>query len=301
MVGLIAVVIGIDTIALRAVPALLLANAGVKQFFDPAHDSAHPRGRDRRGAGGRQRVPVDRSFGSTAIGFAGGRPAGRHRRPDLGVHPRRASFLFSAGCIALWAATRCRRPDEDATCRGHRRQPEGRHATLFGTPIIRSLFVVGAVHVRLVRAVERPAAAVLAQGPRARTEFQYGLQEGLTSRRLRGRLVLHGPVLERLAAGAGLDRRRRWPRWACAGSSTASRRRSGSRSCSSCCPASATRRRRSRGRVLLQRNTPREMRGRVFSRVLRHARHHLPVRHGRRRPGRRHRHPAADRRRVARS
>ena len=48
-----------------------------------------------------------------------------------------------------------------------------------------------------------------------------------------------------------------------------------------------------RAQSLLQRNTPREMRGRVFSALLRHARRHLPDRHGRRRPGRHHRHPAA--------
>ena len=53
-------------------------------------------------------------------------------------------------------------------------------ATLFGTPIIRSLFIVGRVHVRRVRPVERAAAAVLHQVLGA-TEFEYGLQEGLTS------------------------------------------------------------------------------------------------------------------------
>ena len=82
--------------------------------------------------------------------------------------------------------------------------------------------------------------------------------------RLRGRVVLHGPLL-REAARAGLDHRgddrdgdlRRAVR--------PSRPRSTSRSCWSCSPASSTRRRRSPRSVLLQRNTPREMRGRVFS------------------------------------
>src|ERR1044072_2259098 len=41
-VGLIAVVIGIDTIALPGLYLLLLINAGIKQFFDPAHDSLIP-------------------------------------------------------------------------------------------------------------------------------------------------------------------------------------------------------------------------------------------------------------------
>src|SRR3954454_2734116 len=41
-VALIAVVIGIPSVALIGLYVLLLFNAGVKQFFDPAHDSLIP-------------------------------------------------------------------------------------------------------------------------------------------------------------------------------------------------------------------------------------------------------------------
>src|SRR5262245_31689071 len=42
VVGGIAIVIGFDSIALIGLYTLLLINAGVKQFFDPAHDSLIP-------------------------------------------------------------------------------------------------------------------------------------------------------------------------------------------------------------------------------------------------------------------
>ena len=75
---------------------------------------------------------------------------------------------------------------------------------LFGTPIIRSLFIVGAFmffsfglwNVLLLPFSLKTLGA---------TEFQYGLQEGLTSVGFVVGLILHGPLLQQ-AAGARLDR-----------------------------------------------------------------------------------------------
>ncbi len=59
--------------------ALLLLNAGIKQFFDPAHDSLIPElASDEELASANSFLSIA-SFGSTAIGFAGRRASSRAR------------------------------------------------------------------------------------------------------------------------------------------------------------------------------------------------------------------------------
>ena len=71
IVGAIAFVLGMDAIAIPGLYALLLLNAGVKQFFDPAHESLIPEmASDEELAAANSFLSIA-SFGSTAIGFAG--------------------------------------------------------------------------------------------------------------------------------------------------------------------------------------------------------------------------------------
>ena len=127
------------------------------------------------------------------------------------------------------------------------------------------------------------------------TEFQYGLQEGLTSVGfVVGSFFMarFSSLLPEPAWIVAVDDRA----WASAASCTASRPRSASRSCSSRSPASSTRRRpcRAIGPAPAE-HAARDARPGLLG-VLRHARRRLPVRDGRRRPRRRLRHPAPDRR-----
>src|SRR5262245_55137540 len=70
-VALIAVVLGFHSIALPGLFVLLLTNAGIKQFFDPAHDSLIPEmASDEELAAANSFLSIA-AFGSTAIGFAG--------------------------------------------------------------------------------------------------------------------------------------------------------------------------------------------------------------------------------------
>jgi len=100
IVGLIAVVIGIDAIALPGLYALLLLNAGIKQFFDPAHDSLIPEiANDEELAAANSFLSIA-AFGSTAIGFAG---AGLLASVDLRLAFMldALSFVVCAGLISL--------------------------------------------------------------------------------------------------------------------------------------------------------------------------------------------------------
>ena len=143
--ALIAVVIGIESIALVGLYVLLLLNAGVKQFFDPAHDSLIPEiASDEELAAANSFLSIA-SFGSTAIGFAGAGLLAEHR-PPVGVHPRcRRRSSSAAACIALMGRYPMPKPDEDASVAVIVENLQVGHVgMLFGTPIIRSLFIVGA-------------------------------------------------------------------------------------------------------------------------------------------------------------
>ena len=179
-VGLIAVVIGIDAIALPGLYLLLLVNAGIKQFFDPAHDSLIPEiASDAELAAANSFLSIA-SFGSTAIGFAGAGLLAGSVGLQWAFIIDAVSFVFAAGCIALMGNYAMPRPDDDASVAVIVSNLKSGMTVLFGTPIIRSLFVVGAFmffsfglwNVLLLPFTLKTLHA---------TEFQYGLQEGLTS------------------------------------------------------------------------------------------------------------------------
>ena len=114
-VALIAVVIGIDTIALPGLYLLLLVNAGIKQFFDPAHDSLIPEiASDAELAAANSFLSIA-SFGSTAIGFAGAGLLAGSVGLQWAFIIDAASFVFAAGCIALMGNYAMHTPDDDAS------------------------------------------------------------------------------------------------------------------------------------------------------------------------------------------
>ena len=179
-VGLIAVVIGIDAIALPGLYLLLLVNAGIKQFFDPAHDSLIPEiASDAELAAANSFLSIA-SFGSTAIGFAGAGLLAGSVGLQWAFIIDALSFVFAAGCIAFMGNYAMPTPDDDASVAVIVSNLKSGMTVLFGTPIIRSLFVVGAFmffsfglwNVLLLPFTLKTLHA---------TEFQYGLQEGLTS------------------------------------------------------------------------------------------------------------------------
>jgi len=180
VVGLIAFVIGIESIALVGLYALLLTNAGIKQFFDPAHDSLIPEiATDEELAAANSFLSIA-SFGSTAVGFAGAGLLAGTVGLEWAFLLDAASFLFAAGCIALMGSYRMPIPDDEASVGVIVANLRSGLSTLFGTQIIRSLFAVGALmfisfgmwNVLLLPFTLKELGA---------TEFQYGLQEGLTS------------------------------------------------------------------------------------------------------------------------
>lgn len=180
VVACIAIVVGVDSIALPGLFLLLLLNAGIKQFFDPAHDSLIPEiATDEELAAANSFLSIA-SFGSTAIGFAGaGLLAGSVGLVWAFVLDA-LSFLFCAGCIALMGPYPMPTPEEDASVRVIVENLRSGMRTLTGTATIRSLFVVGSFMFfafGLWNVLLLPFSLKVLGA----TEFQYGLQEALTS------------------------------------------------------------------------------------------------------------------------
>jgi CRP-like cAMP-binding protein/sugar phosphate permease len=178
-VGLIAVILGMDAIALPGLFALLLINAGIRQFFDPAYESLIPEmASDEELAAANSFLSIA-AFGSTAIGFAG---AGLLASFDLRLAfvLDAASFVICALLIAAMSRYPMPAPEGDTNVQVIVENLKSGLGTLFGTPVLRSLFLVGALmffsfglwNVLLLPMSLRELHA---------TEFEYGLQEGLTS------------------------------------------------------------------------------------------------------------------------
>jgi CRP-like cAMP-binding protein/sugar phosphate permease len=168
--------IGINIALLYVIVAL---NSGVKQFFDPAEESVLPDiASDEELAAANSFLSIS-SFGSTAVGFAAAGLLASQFDIEWAFWIDSVTFLLSAGCILL--VTIRPMPDAGSSSVGVvlENLKEGL-GYLFRTPILRSLFAVGAptfFAVGLWNVLLLPF-AIRALGA---NEFQYGLQEGVTS------------------------------------------------------------------------------------------------------------------------
>jgi DHA3 family macrolide efflux protein-like MFS transporter len=178
IVAIIALTVEIDSVI--GLYALLLLNAGVKQFFDPAHDSLIPEMASDEELSAANAYLSIASFGSTAIGFALAGLLASTVGVTIAFLIDAVTFVVAAGLIALMGTYKMPEPDEDASVAVIVANLKSGMSVLFHTPIIRSLFVVGAFmfvafglwNVLLLPFSIRELGA---------TEFEYGLQEGLTS------------------------------------------------------------------------------------------------------------------------
>jgi CRP-like cAMP-binding protein len=158
----------------------MLMDAGIKQFFDPAYESLIPEiASDAELAAANSFLSIA-SFGSTAVGFAGAGLLAGSVGLQWAFILDAASFLFAAGCIVLMGHYPMPKPDDEASVGVIVANLRSGMATLFGTPVIRSVFVVGAFmffSFGLWNVLLLPFTLKVLEA----TEFQYGLQEGLTS------------------------------------------------------------------------------------------------------------------------
>jgi CRP-like cAMP-binding protein len=177
VVAIIPLVLGLNITFLFV---LILVNAGVKQFFDPAYEALIPEIASDEELTAANAFLQIASFGSTAIGFAG---AGLLASIDirLAFWIDALTFVVSAACIWFMKTRVKLEVPEEATSVGVVvTNLKLGVRTILDTPMLRSLFLLGApvfFSFGLWNVLLLPMAIKVLGG----TEFQYGIQEGLTS------------------------------------------------------------------------------------------------------------------------
>jgi CRP-like cAMP-binding protein/sugar phosphate permease len=188
--------IQIDILLLYVV---VLCASAVKQFFDPAEQSVLPDVASEEELSAANAFLSISSFGSTAIGFAAAGFLASTGDLFLAFYVDALTFVISAICI-FFVKIAPLVVDEATSVKAVVSNLKAGVAMLFGTPILRStlivftpvLFAFGLWNVLLLP---------FAVGPLGGTEFEYGLQEGLTSLGFVAGSLLMAKYIDRLPEG----------------------------------------------------------------------------------------------------
>ena len=199
LVALIPFLVSINVIWLYVIVMLISA---IGQFFDPAHESVLPEvASDEELAAANSLIAIS-SFGSTAVGFAAAGLIASAASIDWAFYTNAITFLFSAICVYL-IRIKPIQAEEDTSVAVVVRNLRAGMRQLFSTPVLRSLFsvqVVVLISFGLSNTLLLPFALTALKA----TEFEYGLQEGLTSIGFVVASLLMAKVFDRLQAGAWL-------------------------------------------------------------------------------------------------
>ena len=178
---------------------VVILASSVKQFFDPAQQSVLPDVASEEELAAANAFLSISSFGSTAIGFAAAGFLASTGEIAVAFYVDALTFLISAACVSLVKIA----PmvvDEETSVKAVVANLKSGVSMLVRTPILRStlivfapvLFAFGLWNVLLL-----PFAIDTLGG----TEFQYGLQEGLTSLGFVFGSLLMAKYIERLPEG----------------------------------------------------------------------------------------------------
>jgi MFS family permease len=230
------------------------------QFFSPAHESVLPEvATDAELAAANSFIAIS-SFGATAIGFAASGIIGS-RHVNIAFCLDAATFLFSAACLFFLRAPKI--PTEGTTnVRVVLANLKAGARFLLGAPVLHSLFLI-AIPLYVSYGLTNTLLLPFATKALGATEAQYGLQEGLTSIGFVAGSFMMAHLTDRLREG-------QWIAISVIGMALSGIAYALTRSIPIAIaiqvlsgfqnsPASIG------TRLILQRNTPREMRGRVSS------------------------------------
>ena len=158
---------------------IVMLTSAIGQFFDPAHESVLPDVASDEELAAANSLMAISSFGSTAVGFAAAGLIASAADISWAFYIDAATFLISALCIYLINIKPFSAEDETSVSivlsnlRAGLRQ-------LFNTPILRSLFTAQ-VPVLIAFGLSNALLLPFAIRALSATEFEYGIQEGMTS------------------------------------------------------------------------------------------------------------------------
>lgn len=242
---------------------IVMLSAAVGQFFDPAHESVLPEVASDEELAAANSLMAISSFGSTAVGFAasGFLASLPGRGIDVAFYVDAGTFIFSAICISLVRITPLVVEGKTTVATVFRNLSAGAKF-LANTPILRSLLGIR-IPVLIVFGLQNVLLLPFALRALHATEFEYGLQEGLTSLAFAAGSFMLASLADRLREG-------QWLAISYFGMALAGIAYSRATSV----PFAITLVMISgfmnapsfiAGRLIVQRNTPREVRGRVAS------------------------------------
>jgi len=244
---------------------IVMLSSSIGQFFDPAHESTLPDVAPDEELAAANSLMAISAFGSTAVGFAASGLIASRFPIEWAFYLDAASFMFSAGCILFLRVKTASIGGEAGEATGVSMVVNNLRAginTLIKSPILRSIFILwmpATVVIGLSNSLLLPFALRALKA----TEFEYGLQEGITSLGFVFGSLLMATLAARLREG-------QWIALSFIGMGLAGAAYSFSHSVPLAmailavsgfanAPLVIAR------RLLFQRNTPREMRGRVAS------------------------------------
>lgn len=199
LVALIPLLVPLNVIWLYVIVMLISA---ISQFFDPAHESVLPEvASDEELAAANSLIAIS-SFGSTAVGFAAAGLIASAASLDWAFYINALTFLFSAACVYL-IRIRPIEAEEDTSVALVVQNLRAGLRQLLDTPVLRSLFSVQVV-VLISFGLSNTLLLPFAMTALGATEFEYGLQEGLTSVGFVVGSLLMAKLFDRLHAGAWL-------------------------------------------------------------------------------------------------
>jgi len=240
---------------------IVMLTSAIGQFFDPAQESVLPEVASEEELAAANSLMAISSFGSTAIGFALSGLIASMADISWAFYLDAISFLFSALFISQIRIKHVQMEGETNITMVIKNLKVGVRQ-LFDTPILRSL-VTASIPTLIAFGMSNVLLLPFALRALKATEFEYGLQEGLTSLGFVAGSLLMAGIFDRMREGA-------WIATSFIGMALASIVYSFTHSIPLAiaivtlegflnAPSAIAR------RLVIQRNTPREMRGRVNS------------------------------------
>lgn len=158
---------------------IVMLTSTIGQFFDPAWESVLPEAAPDEELASANSLMAISTFGSTAIGFAASGLIAANYPIEYAFYLNAAAYLFSAGCILLLKIGKLETSESTSVSVVISNLKSG-FGYMFQNPVLRSLLVLAipiAISFGLANSLLLPFATRALQA----NEFQYGLQEGLTS------------------------------------------------------------------------------------------------------------------------
>jgi len=199
LILLVPILVPLNVIWLYVIVMLTIA---IGQFFDPAHESVLPEvASDEELAAANSLIAIS-SFGSTAVGFAAAGLIASAANINWAFYADAFTFVISAICVYLISVKPIQAEEETSVAVVIKNLRAGVRQ-LFSTPVLRSLFFVQVV-VLISFGLSNTLLLPFALTALKATEFEYGLQEGLTSIGFVVASLLMAKVFDRLQVGAWL-------------------------------------------------------------------------------------------------